>query len=58
MDTKTPKNEHDSSVPAAKKPYEAPQLKEWGTLKDITLTQGSGTKSDGGSIRSTFRYTH
>jgi hypothetical protein len=48
METKSPKNDVLSSVPAAKKPYEAPALKEWGTLKDITLSQSSGRKSDGG----------
>jgi hypothetical protein len=48
METKSPKNDVLASAPAAKKPYEAPLLKEWGTLKDITLSQSSGRKQDGG----------
>jgi hypothetical protein len=48
LETKTPKNDVLSSELAAKKPYEAPLLKEWGTLKDITLAQGSGKKADSG----------
>jgi hypothetical protein len=49
MESKSPKNDVSSSLPAAKKPYEAPLLKEWGTLKDITLTQGGGSRSDKGN---------
>jgi hypothetical protein len=32
--------------PAQKMPYQTPVLKDWGTLKDITLQSGSGGKSD------------
>jgi hypothetical protein len=48
MEPKLPKNDVLSSEPAAKKPYEAPLLKEWGTLKDITLAQSGGKRSDSG----------
>lgn len=51
METKSPKNDVPSSMRAAKKPYEAPVLKDWGTLKDITLSQSSGRKADGGNRR-------
>lgn len=45
METKT----RETEVSAVKKSYEAPVLKEWGTLKDITLAHSSGGKSDGGN---------
>lgn len=48
MDIKTPEKDDKLSVPSAKKPYEAPVLKEWGTLKDITLAVGSSRQADGG----------
>jgi hypothetical protein len=40
----------------AKKPYEAPSLVEWGTLRDLTQSAGSSGSSDGatkGSRRKT-----
>jgi hypothetical protein len=48
MKTKPPKNDLGSSAPSAKKPYEAPLLKEWGTLKDITLGYSGSSGNDGG----------
>jgi hypothetical protein len=35
--------------PAVKKPYKAPELIQWGTLRDITRTVGKSGNSDGGS---------
>jgi len=35
----------------AKKPYEAPVLIRWGTLREITQAVGSKGASDGGSKR-------
>jgi hypothetical protein len=55
METKTLKIDAPSSAPAVKKPYEVPVLKEWGTLKDITLSQNSGGRSDGGRKSGTSR---
>lgn len=36
-----------------KKPYERPVLVRWGSLKDITQTQGTGPLADGGLKSST-----
>ena len=33
---------------AAKKPYEAPVLSDWGTLEELTLANGNSGKNDGG----------
>jgi hypothetical protein len=43
-------------VAAAKKPYQAPVLKDWGSLKDVTLSSVGSRGSDGG--RGPARYTH
>lgn len=34
----------------SKLPYHAPQLTEFGTLRDITLTVGPMSMTDGGSV--------
>ena len=34
--------------PVVKKPYKAPVLTQWGTLRDITQTVGQNGKQDGG----------
>ncbi len=39
-----------------KRNYEPPVLKDWGTLRDITLSVGFSGKSDGGRIL--FTKTH
>ena len=36
-----------SAEPTVKKPYQAPALLEWGTLRDITLNIGQNGNSDG-----------
>jgi hypothetical protein len=41
-------DENRTPQPAAKKPYEAPVLKDWGTLQDMTLANGPIGKKDGG----------
>lgn len=41
MERKTEAEDVETSPPA-KKPYKAPALISWGTLKDITLGSGSG----------------
>lgn len=33
---------------AAKKPYAAPVLNDWGTLEELTLARGNSGKNDGG----------
>lgn len=48
MNTDRLKDDNALSPPTAKKPYEAPVLKDWGTLADITLTNGNNGKADGG----------
>jgi hypothetical protein len=48
MKAEFPKDEGRRPAPTAKKPYEAPVLRDWGTLKDITLSTGTQTHSDGG----------
>lgn len=37
-----------SEQPITKRPYSAPVLVAWGSLRDITLAIGSHGKSDGG----------
>jgi hypothetical protein len=37
-----------SEQPTAKKPYSAPVLVTWGTLRDITQKNGNKGNSDGG----------
>jgi hypothetical protein len=41
MQSKFPEKSPESALPCEKKPYEAPVLKPWGSLKDITLAGGS-----------------
>jgi hypothetical protein len=53
MDIKSSKTER---IVSAKKSYQAPTLKDWGTLKDITLANNSGGKNDSG--RKPFTQTH
>ncbi len=48
------KKSDDGASPTTKvkKPYRAPALIEWGTLRDITQTAGkSSVHSDGGSFK-------
>lgn len=35
---------------AKRKPYEPPVLLDWGTLQDLTQSQGWSGKSDGGRL--------
>jgi hypothetical protein len=44
-DTSTPQPDKDAET---KKPYEAPVLVRWGTLRDVTQAVGSMGASDGG----------
>ena len=46
------KDDAPSAAPAQKKPYQAPVLIQWGTLRDITQTSGKTSKSsDGGGAK-------
>lgn len=40
-------DEETASGTSPKKPYRAPALLEWGTLRDITLNNGHSGNSDG-----------
>ncbi len=42
-----PTDEETASATSPKKPYRAPALLEWGTLRDITLNNGWNGNSDG-----------
>jgi hypothetical protein len=44
--------------PAPKKPYRAPTLVRWGTLRDITQTVGRSGKDDHGDPRRGPSKTH
>ena len=44
-DTPTPRPDKDAET---KKPYEAPVLVRWGTLRDLTQSVGNTGASDGG----------
>ena len=48
MEAKSPKKHPEGYDPSTKKPYEAPVLKKWGTLVEITLAMGAGGSADGG----------
>lgn len=48
MKAKPLETEVQARAPAVKKPYEAPVLKDWGTLRDITLSNSNQGNSDGG----------
>ncbi|HZQ02108.1 MAG TPA: lasso RiPP family leader peptide-containing protein [Reyranella sp.] len=55
------KDEAATASPAAKsekKPYEAPALIQWGTLRDLTLAVGSSGASDFGGKKSAAKATH
>jgi len=49
-------NSNDSATSAqrqpAKKPYKAPELMPWGSMRDITMAVGSAGADDGGSMKS------
>ena len=42
-----PTDEKNEGASPSKKPYSAPVLLEWGTLRDITLNVGHSGNSDG-----------
>lgn len=42
-------NHECASASSARKPYVAPEVVEYGSLADITLTVGSNGKVDGGA---------
>jgi len=44
------KNSSNKAAPT-RKPYEAPVLVRWGTLRDLTLAVGTGGVQDGGSTK-------
>ena len=48
MEAKSPKKHPEGYDPSTKKPYEAPVLKEWGTLVEMTLAMGAAGSADGG----------
>lgn len=48
---KTDKTDLPASTP--KKPYRAPELLEWGSMRDITLASGSSGGPDGAKKGST-----
>jgi hypothetical protein len=50
----TPKR---ASIDAGKRPYQAPLLEEWGTLKELTQKVGYMGNSDGGKFPLAYR-TH
>jgi hypothetical protein len=52
-------NDRDSSsdAPKAKKPYTAPELSRWGSMRDITMAVGVSGSTDGGKSKSANR-TH
>lgn len=43
-----PRPDQDTKDVQAKKPYEAPVLVRWGTLRDLTQSVGARGSSDGG----------
>jgi hypothetical protein len=45
-----------TSTAKAKKPYTAPALVEWGTLRDLTQSAGTSGSADGG--KGTRKKTH
>jgi hypothetical protein len=45
---KTASLETKGQATAAKKPYVAPVLHDWGTLEELTLAVGNSGKNDGG----------
>jgi len=47
---KSLKTGNQASKPAVKKNYMPPTLKDWGTLKDVTLSIGLTGSSDGGKL--------
>jgi hypothetical protein len=47
----------NTSTTKTKKPYTAPSLVEWGTLRDLTQSVGSTASSDG-ATKGTRRKTH
>ena len=47
---KSPKTENQALRPIAKKNYMPPVLKNWGTLRDVTLAVGLAGSSDGGKL--------
>jgi len=52
MQSKFPEKNAESALPCAKKPYEAPVLKPWGSLKDITLAAGSHKNDNSRNVNS------
>jgi hypothetical protein len=52
MDTRSPKGVSSSRKTApVKKPYGAPVLVAWGTLRDMTKHVGKAGKADGGKAK-------
>jgi hypothetical protein len=47
---KSPKTKIQAPRPAVKKNYMPPVLRDWGTLRDVTLTAGFSGSADGGKI--------
>ena len=45
---KSPESAEDAKDAPPKKPYEAPVLVSWGTLRDLTQAVGARGASDGG----------
>ena len=50
-DSPTDKAKHLSAALPTKKPYVAPVLRPWGTLRDLTLSVGSTGASDSGKSK-------
>lgn len=46
----SPQTENQLLKPVVKKNYMAPVLKNWGTLRDVTLAVGLAGSSDGGKL--------
>ena len=47
---KSPETANQAPRPAVKKNYILPVLKDWGTLRDVTLAVGLAGASDGGKL--------
>jgi hypothetical protein len=50
MHMKSPEIKNQALKSIAKKNYMPPVLKDWGTLRDVTLTAGFSGSADGGKI--------
>lgn len=55
MDAQSTKNDFPKDPSSAKKPYVAPVLVQWGTLRDMTQSAGKSKGPDGGKGKSPTR---